>query len=155
MSGTDTCRRPCDFDNWKPLINQTGRPVRWPAGPDPGGQMKKAAVIINNKDQQYEGLRICVGLLLNGAQVEMYVLQDEIDGQDEAMVIGGADIYALALPIATRLYVTHVHAKPAGDVFFPEFDWCQWQLLEEEHFQSDAKHSADFTIAVYRRKPAG
>ena len=46
--------------------------------------MKRAAVVIKNADQQYEGLRICVGLLLNGARVEMYVLQDEIDGQDEA-----------------------------------------------------------------------
>ncbi len=108
-------------------------------------------VITRDRAWRREGVKVVHNLETG---LELAEQQCLIDGQDEAMVIGGADIYALALPIATRLYVTHVHAKPAGDVFFPEFDWCQWQLLEEEHFQSDAKHSADFTIAVYRRKPA-
>ncbi len=75
-----------------------------------------------------------------------------IDGEDEMMVIGGADIYALALQLATRLYVTHVHASPEGDVFFPEFDWSEWRCTEQERFSADAKHSADFTIACYERR---
>lgn len=73
------------------------------------------------------------------------------DGQREVMVIGGADIYALTLPIATRLYITHVHASPEGDVFFPEFDLSAWQCLSEERFAADDKHSSDFTIALYER----
>ena len=40
--------------------------------------------------------------------------QGLIDGVDETMIIGGAEIYALALPLAERLYVTRVHAEPAG-----------------------------------------
>lgn len=46
--------------------------------------MNKAAVIIKNVDQQYEGLRLCVGLLLNGTKVEMFVLHNEIASMDEA-----------------------------------------------------------------------
>jgi len=46
--------------------------------------MKSAAVIIKNTDQQYEGLRVTLGLLLNGAQVDMIVLHDEIACMDEA-----------------------------------------------------------------------
>ena len=48
--------------------------------------------------------------------------QGLIDGVDETMIIGGAEIYALALPLAERLYVTRVHAEPAGDVYFPPID---------------------------------
>ena len=74
-----------------------------------------------------------------------------IDGQQGMVVIEGADIYALALPIATRLYITHVHASPDGDVFFPEFDLAGWRCTSEERFAADEKHSSDFTIAVYER----
>ena len=108
-------------------------------------------VITRDRGWQREGVKVVhdleTGLELAGQQCL-------IDGKDEIMIIGGADIYALALPLATRLYVTHVHATPAGDVFFPELDWSEWQLLEEEHFQADDRHSADFTIALYQRKPA-
>jgi hypothetical protein len=46
--------------------------------------MKSAAIVIRNKHQQFEGLRISLGLLLNGATVEMFVLHDEIAVMDEA-----------------------------------------------------------------------
>lgn len=74
-----------------------------------------------------------------------------IDGQDELMVIGGADIYALALPRATRLYITFVDAEVHGDVFFPEFDLDRWRCVSEESFPADERHSAPFRIAVYER----
>ena len=48
--------------------------------------------------------------------------------------------------------MTHVHAAPEGDIFFPEFDWADWQLQEETHYDADERHSAAFTIARYRRK---
>lgn len=46
---------------------------------------------------------------------------------DEIMVIGGSQIYALALPLADRIYLTRVHQEPEGDAFFPEFgaDWVE------------------------------
>ena len=74
-----------------------------------------------------------------------------VDGQDEVMIIGGADIYALALPLATRLYVTFVHTSPPGDVYFPDFDLDDWRCVAEEAFAADDRHSAPFTIAVYER----
>ena len=46
--------------------------------------MKSAAVIVRNADQQYEGLRISLGLLLNGTRVDMFVIDDEIACMDEA-----------------------------------------------------------------------
>jgi dihydrofolate reductase len=48
----------------------------------------------------------------------------------EPMILGGAQIYAAALPMATRLYLTYVHVKHDGDVFFPELDPQQWRQVE-------------------------
>lgn len=77
--------------------------------------------------------------------------QGLIDGVDEAMVIGGAEIYALALPMAERLYVTRVHAQPAGDVYFPPIDLTAWRLLSQQQHQADERHSASCSIEVYER----
>ncbi len=74
-----------------------------------------------------------------------------IDAQTEAMVAGGADIYALTLPLATRLYITHVHAEVEGDVYFPEFDLSRWRLQSKVEGAADERHSAAYTMAVYTR----
>jgi len=77
--------------------------------------------------------------------------QGLIDGIDEAMIIGGAEIYALALPLAERLYVTRVHAEPAGDVYFPPIDLDAWRLLSQQQHPADDRHSAPCSIEVYER----
>jgi len=77
--------------------------------------------------------------------------QGLIDGVDEVMVIGGAEIYALALPMAERLYVTRVHAQPAGDVYFPPIDLGAWRLLSQQQHAADERHSAACSIEVYER----
>ncbi len=47
-------------------------------------------------------------------------------GADEAMIIGGADIYEMALPHAHRIYLTRIHREFDGDALFPFFDPAQW-----------------------------
>ena len=105
-------------------------------------------VLTTNTDYKREGVKVVHTLEDALAQAQA---QCEIDGQDELMIIGGADIYALGLPIATRLYITHVHAELEGDVFFPEFDLASWQKVQSEDFAADERDSADFTIAIYER----
>ncbi|MGB3721840.1 MAG: dihydrofolate reductase [Pacificimonas sp.] len=53
---------------------------------------------------------------------------------DEIMVIGGAEIYELALPSATRLELTEIHASPEGDTCFPDFDRKRWKETARERF---------------------
>ena len=53
------------------------------------------------------------------------------DGVDEVMVIGGGDIYAQAMGLADRLYISHVELSPEGDVLFPAIDPDVWQVIEE------------------------
>ncbi|AWN17790.1 dihydrofolate reductase [Salinisphaera sp. LB1] len=50
----------------------------------------------------------------------------------ELMVIGGAQVYALALPQADRLLITRIEAEYAGDTWFPAVDWAHWRLVAEE-----------------------
>lgn len=73
----------------------------------------------------------------------------------EIMIIGGADIYRLALPHADRLYWTRVEADVDGDVFFPPVDWSAWQQVAAEPHPVDARHAHPFVIETWqRRRPA-
>ena len=71
---------------------------------------------------------------------------------EEVFVIGGASIYELALPLADKLYLTEVDAKPKGDAFFPEFDINKWQLISEEKNQRDEKNEYNYTFKIYARQ---
>ncbi|GIS18745.1 MAG: hypothetical protein CM15mP120_06610 [Pseudomonadota bacterium] len=84
------------------------------------------------------------------AALELAEQQSLIDGTDETMIIGGAEIYAQALPLADRLYVTRVR-QPLGDVYFPPVEFADWRLLSQQQHEADERHSAPCTIEVYER----
>lgn len=69
----------------------------------------------------------------------------------EVFVIGGGEVYRLALPRADRLYLTVVHAQVEGDTTFPEFDAAAWALDEEEHHPADEKNAYAMTFRTYSR----
>lgn len=69
----------------------------------------------------------------------------------EAMVIGGGEIYALALPVADRLYFTAIDADIDGDVFFPEFDETQWREVSSQRHERDERHAFAYTIRILER----
>ncbi|MGE3616573.1 MAG: dihydrofolate reductase [Gemmatimonadales bacterium] len=71
--------------------------------------------------------------------------------EGEVFVIGGAEIYRLALPFADRIYLTAVHADVEGDTLFPAFDADGWVLEDEEHHPADDRHPFAFTYRNYRR----
>jgi dihydrofolate reductase len=73
------------------------------------------------------------------------------DGAGEVMVIGGGEIYALAMPQAARLYVTHVHARPEGDTYFPAIDPAAWRAVTREDVPAGEKDSAPTTFVTYER----
>ena len=74
------------------------------------------------------------------------------DGVDEICVIGGAQIYAAALPRARRLYITEVEADPEGDALFPAIDDSEWtEILVERHEAGDNDDHA-FTFRVLERR---
>ncbi|MEC7106394.1 MAG: dihydrofolate reductase [Pseudomonadota bacterium] len=105
-------------------------------------------VLTRDPDWQREGVHV-VGDL--AAALELAEQQSLIDGTDETMIIGGAEIYAQALPLADRLYVTRVHDSPLGDVYFPPVEFADWRLLSQQQHEADERHSAPCTIEVYER----
>jgi dihydrofolate reductase len=69
----------------------------------------------------------------------------------EVFVIGGGELYKLALPLAQRIYLTTVNTSPAGDTHMPEFDMREWKLASSQRFGADEKHVFDYEFAVYER----
>ena len=72
-------------------------------------------------------------------------------GSAEIMVIGGADIYRLALPDADRMYVTEVHSEFEGDTHFPEFDRTEWRESGREGPFSANKNNLTFSFVKFDR----
>jgi dihydrofolate reductase len=72
-------------------------------------------------------------------------------GDDEAFIVGGADIYRLALPHADRLYMTLVLAEVEGDTKFPEIDWETWARTETESCEADADNEYPHLFYVFER----
>lgn len=74
------------------------------------------------------------------------------EGMDEAMVIGGGEIYTQAMPRAQKLYVSHVDLTPEGDVRFPAIDPADWVLIEEPAAAPDPRDEAVYRIGIYARR---
>jgi Dihydrofolate reductase len=64
--------------------------------------------------------------------------------EEEIFVIGGSKIYQLALPYATKLYITHIHKAYDVDTYFPEVDFTQFKKITEEV-------SGELTFSVYQK----
>lgn len=71
-----------------------------------------------------------------------------INGAEEVMVIGGAQIYEQSLPLADRLYLTEVDAEIEGDAWFPEFDRSEWQEVGRESYESSGCNPFDYSFIV-------
>jgi len=74
----------------------------------------------------------------------------EFEGE-ELMVMGGAEIYALALPLAKRLYCTQIEASFEGDAWFPAIDMNQWSCVHQESHQPDEKNKYPYRFEIYER----
>jgi len=75
----------------------------------------------------------------------------EASESTEVFIIGGARIYERMFPHAERLLLTRVHAKVEGDVYFPEVNWNEWQLLEEESCAAIGKNDFAHTYQIFER----
>ena len=71
----------------------------------------------------------------------------------ELMVVGGGEIYALALPRATHMHLTEVDAVTTdADTFFPAFDRAEWVEVARTHHPVDARHGLAFDFVDYARR---
>ncbi len=113
-------------DKYKPLPNRTN------------------IVVTRQKDFKAPG---CI--VTHAVPDAMRIAKDA--GEQEAFIIGGAEIYGLAMPDADRLYITEIDAEVEGDTFFPTFNKKEWKETSRTHHAADDKHKYAFDIVVYDR----
>jgi dihydrofolate reductase len=76
----------------------------------------------------------------------------KIPQNEDSFIIGGGEIYTLALPFVDKIELTRVHADFDADTFFPTIESKQWQIVDEAYHPKDEKHAYDFTFETYVRK---
>ncbi len=76
----------------------------------------------------------------------------EENGEEEAFIIGGAQIYELGMKYSDKLYLTEVDLEVEGDIIFPEINMDEWELLNEEAHEADEKNEHSYTFKIFQRK---
>lgn len=71
--------------------------------------------------------------------------------ESELFIIGGAQVFAQALPLAQCFYLTRVHTDADCDVFFPSYDSSEWGLVEQKDFMASPKNDHAFSILALER----
>ncbi len=102
-------------------------------------------VITRNESWQQAGITI------------VHSLQGAIDAAakdnvNEIFIIGGAEIFTTSLPQANRIYLTRIHHRFEGDVYFPEINQQEWSLSKETFSAKDEKNLYDHSFQVWNRK---
>ena len=100
-------------------------------------------VITRQKDYNPEG---CI--VVDSIEKAIAVCPED----EDSYVIGGGEIYTLALPYADIIEITKVHHTFEADAFFPKISKSEWQLVEAETNLKDEKHLYDYTYETYIRK---
>ena len=106
-------------------------------------------VITRNPDFSAEGIRVVESLAAALRLAEDIAL---VDGVEELVVIGGAEIYREALPLAQRLYLTEVHSSVEGDAWLPDIDWADWREVQRERHAAEGNNPYDYSFVVYERR---
>ncbi len=118
-----------------------------------GKPLPKRRSLVLSRDPSYQAPGVEVASSLEQA-LEIAAGEPEVTpeaGERNIFVIGGAAVFAEALPLADRLYLTRVHAEVDGDVFFPEIDDASWLLISEDPREADQRHAYPFSFLVYDR----
>jgi len=109
------------------------------------GKLKDRPHIVISKNPEYQPKFDIEGLATS--------IQEAVDQCEDSTVyiVGGAQIYALALPLATKMVLTHVKATVEADTFFPKFSASDWRITNRETFLADERNAYDFEIVTYER----
>jgi dihydrofolate reductase len=101
-------------------------------------------VLTQRKDLSIEGAWVV-------NSIEEAVALAESNDYKELMVIGGGQVYEMALPLANKIWLTRVHTQIDGDTFFPELD-SAWERTHSVSNLADEKHAFSFDFECWQRK---
>lgn len=93
------------------------------------------------------------GYVAEGCEV-VHSLEEAIAlaGAGEVCIIGGGEIFVMALPMAQKLYVTEVDHVFSADVYFPEINPDEWKVVSRDSHKADEKNPHDYAFVVYERR---
>jgi dihydrofolate reductase len=100
-------------------------------------------VITRDKSWTAAGVRVVHSL---DEAIDAATDQALLDGADALMVIGGAEIYRLALPRASRVVITEVHGTVDGDAWFDRESLSDWREVSRQRFPAGERNSHDFSV---------
>lgn len=104
---------------------------------------KRTNIVITRSERSFEG-----ALTAHSLQEAIRMAGDD----EEIFIIGGAQIYAEALTVADRMYITRVERDYEGDTSFPKIDYSVWKLLSEQRFERGEEYESPFAFMTYERK---
>ena len=113
--------------------------------------LAKRQNIILTRNRDYEAPQGCI--VAHSVEDIITTVGELYDGKlIELMICGGAPIYAAFLPHASRLYLTQIHATFEGDVYFPAFDWNEWQEVKRIDCEADEKNPYPYSFLFLKKK---
>jgi len=112
----------------------------------PNGALPKRTNVVITRNQSLQ-LENCIILHSVEEAIEKYK-----DVPEEIFILGGGSIYKKMLPYAQKIYLTEVHQSFDADVFFPEINMENWEVVSEEHHSKDEKNEYDFSFIDLIRK---
>ena len=102
-------------------------------------------VISRQHDLQIDGVILA-------HSVEEAILKAKSLTREDIYIVGGAEIYALSLPVADQILVTQLHDIFEGDAFFPEISPEMWDVTEKERGVTDEQNAYQYSYITYSRK---
>ncbi len=111
-----------------------------------GHPLKDRTTLVVTKQEDYQSHGCAVANAWGGA---LFAAKSR---EDEVFVIGGAEIYKLALPYTSTIYLTQVDTIVAGDAFFPRLNQNEWTETGREDHQAGSKNSHNFSFITMKRK---
>ena len=141
------CHLPADLKRFKALT--TGHTVvmgRRTFESLPNGALpNRDNIVITTTGKEQEGIKICRSI--------PEALESVKKEESEIFIIGGASVYQAFLPLADKLYLTHIHHTfPEADTFFPEIHPEKWEITQTEHHHPDEQHPYAYSFTDYIRK---
>ncbi len=103
---------------------------------------KRTNIVITRSDVKFEGA-------LTAHSLEEAIAMAE--GDEEIFIMGGAQIYGIAMDVADRMYITRVERDYEGDTSYPEIDYSKWRLVSEERHERGEEYESPFAFLTYDR----
>ena len=104
---------------------------------------RTTVIITRQSDYQIPG-----AIVVNSIDEAIAVAADD----QETFIVGGSQIYNLALPLVDTLYITRVHADVEGDTRLVAVDWSAWECESSDRHSAGEKNDHEYSFEIYRRE---